>query len=93
MDFLPATFEYLRQLCIQFFGFLVFVIYIQFEGFRLETLMSSRLPELYLIMFGCLALCRVYFTFRILCFFIETFRKLLLLLITGKLFLIFFLFM
>ncbi|UKZ61069.1 uncharacterized protein TrAtP1_002341 [Trichoderma atroviride] len=84
MDFLRATFEYLRQLYTQILRFLVFLIHIQFEGFRVETLMSSRLPELYLIMFGCLAICRIYFTFRLGCVFADTVKKFILLLITES---------
>lgn len=85
MDFLRATLEYLHQLCTQILQFMFILIYIQFEGFRVKTLMTARLPELYLIVFACLALCRIYFTFRINCVFADTLRKLFLLLITDKL--------
>lgn len=84
MDFLSPLYEHLRQLGTQILQFMIFLLHIQFEGFRLETLMTSRLPELYLILFACLALCRIYFTYRLLCVFADTFKKFFLLLITGK---------
>lgn len=85
MDLLNEAFENFRQLGIQVIHFVIFLIYMQFEGFRLETLMTSGLPQVYLILSVCLVICRIYFIYRLLCVLADTLGRILLILLRGKL--------
>jgi hypothetical protein len=85
MDFLSVAFGYLGQLPHLIFQFVVFVIYIHFDDFRLETFMTSRLPELYLFLSTCLAFWRIYCSFMLLWDLADALSDLVPLLITCKL--------